>query len=82
MARIISVGSALQDVYLIDRDDLSTDISIQGHSYFDCLELGVKIDIDRVEFSTGGGATNAATTLFLRAMTAFWSISAPVVLTP
>ena len=62
MARIVSVGSALQDVYLIDRDDFSTEINIKGRGYFDRLELGVKVDIDKMQFSTGGGATNAATT--------------------
>lgn len=62
MARIASVGSALQDVYLIDQDDFSTDIHIHGKGYFDRLELGIKVDIDKIEFSTGGGATNAATT--------------------
>jgi len=62
MARIVSIGSALQDVYLIDRDDFSTDINIAGRGYFDRLELGAKVDIDKVQFSTGGGATNAATT--------------------
>jgi ribokinase len=62
MARIVSIGSALQDVYLIDRDDFSTDINIKGRGYFDRLELGVKVDIDKIQFSTGGGATNAATT--------------------
>lgn len=62
MARIVSIGGALQDVYLVDRDDFSTDISIKGNDYFDRLSLGVKIDIDKVNFSTGGGATNAATT--------------------
>ena len=62
MSRIVSVGSALQDVFLIDRDDFSTDINIGGHGYFDRLELGAKVDIDKIEFSIGGGATNAATT--------------------
>jgi len=62
MARIVSVGSALQDIYLIDHDDFSTDVNAKGHSYFDRLELGLKVDIDKVQFSTGGGATNAATT--------------------
>ncbi len=62
MARIVCLGSALQDVYLKDRDDL-TEMSVDGHNYFDRLELGTKADIDKVVFSTGGGATNAAVTL-------------------
>ena len=58
MARIVSIGAALQDVYLIDHDDFGTN----KRGFFDQIELGTKIDIDKIKFSTGGGATNAATT--------------------
>ena len=58
MARIVSIGAALQDVYLIDRDDFGTN----SRGYFNQLELGTKVDIDTIKFSTDGGATNAATT--------------------
>ena len=58
MARIVTLGSALQDVYLIDHDDFGTN----KRGYFNQIELGSKIDIDKIHFSTGGGATNAATT--------------------
>ncbi len=58
MARIVSIGAALQDVYLIDHDDFGTN----SRGFFNRLELGTKVDIDKIQFSTGGGATNAATT--------------------
>lgn len=58
MARIVSVGAALQDVFLMDRDDFGTN----KKGFFNQFELGAKIDIDKIHFSTGGGATNAATT--------------------
>ena len=58
MARIVSVGAALQDVYLVDHDDFGTN----KRGFFNQIELGAKIDIDKVQFSTGGGASNAATT--------------------
>ena len=58
MARIVSIGAALQDVYLIDHDDFGTN----SRGFFNQLELGTKVDIDKVKFSTGGGASNAATT--------------------
>lgn len=61
MVRVLSVGSALQDVYLRDKDDFSS-ININSRSLFDKLELGAKVDIDKVDFSTGGGATNASVT--------------------
>lgn len=58
MARIVSIGAALQDVYLIDHDDFG----VNKRGYLNQIELGSKIDIDKIHFSTGGGATNAATT--------------------
>ena len=58
MARIVSIGAALQDVYLVDHDDFGTN----SRGFFNQLELGTKVDIDRIQFSTGGGASNAATT--------------------
>ena len=58
MARIVSIGSALQDVFLIDHDDFGTN----KRGFFNQIELGSKVDIDKIKFSTGGGATNAATT--------------------
>lgn len=58
MARIVSIGAALQDVYLIDHDDFGTN----SRGFFNQIELGAKVDIDKIKFSTGGGATNAATT--------------------
>lgn len=62
MSRIVSVGTATQDIYLLDRDDfvgveLSEEVSIFGK-----MKVGDKIDIDKVHFDIGGGATNAATT--------------------
>ena len=61
MARIVSLGSALQDIYLIDRDDFST-VEIGDQSIFNHLTMGQKVDIDRSSFEIGGGATNAAVT--------------------
>lgn len=58
MARIVSIGAALQDVYLIDHDDFGTN----KRGFLNQLELGSKVDIDEVKFTIGGGATNAATT--------------------
>ena len=58
MARIVSIGAALQDVYLIDHDDFGTN----KRGFFNQIELGTKVDIDKIMFSTGGGASNAATT--------------------
>ena len=59
MARIVSLGSALQDIYLIDRDDF-VGAEIAGQSVFGKLVIGDKVDIDRVAYEVGGGGTNAA----------------------
>ncbi len=64
MARIVSLGSALQDIYLIDHNDfisgtLDDNSEIQ---VFKDLKIGSKVDIDRIKFFIGGGGTNSATT--------------------
>ena len=59
MARIIALGSALSDVYLIDHDDL-TPTNIGGAAIFGKVLVGSKVDIDRLEFAVGGGGVNAA----------------------
>lgn len=59
MARIVSLGSCLQDIYLIDRDDFAGS-KIGDQSIFGKIVIGDKIDIDKVAFEVGGGGTNAA----------------------
>lgn len=61
MARIVSLGSALQDVYLIDRDDLKA-TSIGEEAIFGKVLVGSKIDIDRISYEVGGGGLNSAIT--------------------
>ncbi|MBR3263929.1 carbohydrate kinase family protein [Candidatus Saccharibacteria bacterium] len=65
MARIVSLGSALQDLYLIDRDDFAaTEFCDVGRkncrSVFGELIIGSKVDIDRIMYEVGGGGTNSA----------------------
>lgn len=59
MARIVTLGSALQDIYLIDRDDFAG-AEVAGQSIFSKLTIGDKIDIDRVSYEIGGAGTNSA----------------------
>ncbi len=61
MARIASLGSALQDIYLIDRDDFGSMV-LNDKSLFKTLEIGSKYDIDSIDFYVGGGGTNSAVT--------------------
>lgn len=59
MARIVTLGSALQDIYLIDRDDLAP-TKIGETSIFGKLLIGQKVDIDKTAFEVGGGGVNSA----------------------
>lgn len=59
MARIVSLGSALQDIYLIDRDDF-VGAKIGAETIFSKVLIGSKIDIDRLSYEVGGGGTNSA----------------------
>lgn len=59
MARIVSLGSALQDIYLIDRDDFKGS-QIGEQSIFGQIAIGSKVDIDRLSYEIGGGGTNSA----------------------
>ncbi|MBR0431135.1 carbohydrate kinase family protein [Candidatus Saccharibacteria bacterium] len=61
MARIVSLGSALQDIYLIDHDDLApTDIG--GAAILGKILVGSKVDIDKISYEVGGGGVNSAIT--------------------
>ena len=61
MARIVSLGSALQDIYLIDHDDLvPTEI---GHdAILGKVLIGTKVDIDKISYEVGGAGINSAIT--------------------
>lgn len=61
MARIISLGSALQDIYLIDHDDL-TPTQIGDAAIFGKMVVGSKVDIDKISYEVGGGGLNSAIT--------------------
>lgn len=59
MARILSLGSALQDIYLIDHDDLEP-TAIGEESIFGKILVGSKVDIDKLSYEVGGGGVNSA----------------------
>lgn len=60
--RILSVGAAVQDVFLSNSEEFTPVIDRSAHEQFMKLELGAKADVNRITFSTGGGATNASVT--------------------
>ena len=59
MARIVSLGSALQDIYLVDHDDL-TSTQIGSSAIFGEIMVGSKVDIDKISYEVGGGGINSA----------------------
>lgn len=61
MARLLSIGSALNDIYLIDHDDLAP-TEIGEESIFGKLLVGGKVDIDKLCYEVGGGGVNSAIT--------------------
>ena len=61
MTRIVTVGAAVQDVYLSNSDAFAP-VCTNPDTCFEMLELGSKADVNTIFFSTGGGATNAAVT--------------------
>ncbi len=61
MARIVSLGSALQDIYLIDHDDF-VGTKKGDEEKLDRINIGSKVDIDKISFEVGGGGTNSAVT--------------------
>lgn len=60
MSRIVAVGAALQDIYMLDRDDFEGVELDDGISIFGKMAVGSKVDIDKVSYEVGGGGTNAA----------------------
>ena len=61
MARIVSLGSALQDIYLVDHDDLIP-TTIGGDAILGKVLVGSKVDIDKISYEVGGGGINSAIT--------------------
>ena len=59
---MLAIGAAVQDVFLSHSDEFKPVSDRSVHEQFMKLELGAKADVNNIEFSTGGGATNAAVT--------------------
>lgn len=59
---MLSIGAAVQDVFLSHSEEFKPVTDKKAHEVFMQLELGSKADVNNIDFSTGGGATNAAVT--------------------
>ncbi|MCL2085505.1 carbohydrate kinase family protein [Candidatus Saccharibacteria bacterium] len=60
--KVITIGSATQDVFLLDHDDFTT-MRLGTKTIFNRLALGTKVLVDQAIQTTGGGGTNAAVTM-------------------
>lgn len=59
--KFVAIGAAVQDVYL-SRSDALKPVKEEDGEFYAELKMGGKADVDQINFSTGGGATNAAVT--------------------
>ncbi|MDL2327460.1 carbohydrate kinase family protein [Ruminococcaceae bacterium OttesenSCG-928-A11] len=60
MSKFICAGALVQDVFLSNSEAFAA--VNNGSKWFEKLELGGKFNVNKIDFSTGGGASNAATT--------------------
>lgn len=58
---MLAVGAAVQDVFL-SNSDVFKPVCVNPDECFTRLDMGAKADVNNIEFSTGGGATNASVT--------------------
>ncbi len=62
MVKILTIGAAVQDVFLSHSPEFKPVSDKTADELFIKIELGSKNDVNNINFSTGGGATNAAVT--------------------
>jgi len=62
VVKILSIGAAVQDVFLSHSAELKPVSDKTADELFLKIELGSKNDVNKIDFSTGGGATNASVT--------------------
>ncbi len=66
---LLAIGAAVQDVFLSHSDEFKP-VTERPHESFMHLQLGSKADVNKITFSTGGGATNAAVTFARQGLSA------------
>lgn len=59
--KVLTIGGATQDVFVLYSDEESMHLQV-GHETqsFTLLRKGSKIEVDKLHYATGGGATNSA----------------------
>lgn len=59
---VITIGSATKDVFLISKNFHQVKSQKFVTGYGECFARGAKVEIEKMHFDTGGGATNSAAT--------------------
>lgn len=62
MSRVLVLGAALLDIYLMDHDDLGAS-EMDGRPLLGKITAGSKVDIDRLYYCVGGGGLNVSVSL-------------------
>ena len=61
MKKIVTIGGATQDIFICHNNPHMISLqTFHGEQSFLALQEGCKIDIERLDYRTGGGATNSA----------------------
>lgn len=60
MTKVLTIGAATQDIIIEYHDKLGVSLVTEGAPYL-AFKEGSKIDIEKLHYATGGGATNSAT---------------------
>jgi sugar/nucleoside kinase (ribokinase family) len=68
MVKMLTIGAAVQDVFLSHSEELKPVAEKTADELFLKIELGSKNDVNNINFSTGGGATNGAVTFARQGM--------------
>ncbi len=61
MVKICALGAASQDVFISGKG-IRSQLDAATNEYVEEFKLGAKLNVENVNFATGGGATNAAVT--------------------
>ena len=69
--KILTFGAGTQDVFLRGKA-LHARRDVRTRDFVEMFPLGAKIDVDNIDFDTGGGATNAAVTFARQGFDVGW----------
>jgi sugar/nucleoside kinase (ribokinase family) len=61
MVRMCALGSASQDVFISGKG-IEAKLEPSSNAYFEEFKLGTKLNVEKIDFAIGGGASNAAVT--------------------